>query len=303
VTLPLAGEADGQAIAQEPAPPSLPKRSLETVSTIDVEDSRGEDANDRVDPEDQPMVLVVEDNADVRTYILENVTEHYDAVAAGTGVEGLEIALDRTPDLIITDVMMPGMDGFELARRLRSDERTSHIPIVMLTARAGEDDKIEGLETGIDDYLIKPFSPRELLVRLDNLIAQRERLRRRFATATRISPNDVSAVNMDQEFVRRVLQCIEGHIGDDGFSVEALAAEIGMSQSQLNRKLRALVDQSAGKLIRSMRLQRAADLLIQQAGTVAEIGYRVGFGSHATFSTAFKKQFGVSPSEYKRSDR
>jgi DNA-binding response OmpR family regulator len=247
------------------------------------------------------LVLVVEDNHDVRAYIVENLTD-FRVQEAGNGETGLNLAIELTPDLIITDVMMPEMDGFELARHLRSDQRTSHIPIIMLTARAGEEDRIEGLETGIDDYLIKPFSPKELNVRVRNLIDQRRRLRERFGTATRITPSDVSAVSMDQEFVQRVLEAIEHNFGDDQYSVEVLADEIGMSVSQLNRKLGALIDQSAGKLIRSMRLQRAADLLTQQAGTVGEIAYQVGFGSQASFATAFKRQFGVSPSEYSRTE-
>jgi AraC-like DNA-binding protein len=169
----------------------------------------------------------------------------------------------------------------------------------MLTAKAGLDDKIEGLETGIDDYLTKPFSAKELKVRVKNLIYQREQLRKRFTTATIIKPSEVSALSVDQEFLQKVIKIIEKHFDDEKFSVDKLAEEVYMSVSQLNRKLNALVDQPAGQLIRSLRLQRAADLLKQNAGSVAEICYKVGFNDQAYFSRAFKKQFGCPPSDFK----
>jgi len=199
--------------------------------------------------------------------------------------------------------MMPKMDGFEFSRLLRNDEKTSHIPIIMLTAKASLESKIEGLETGVDDYLTKPFSPKELLARVRNLITLRRQLRERFSRATIIKPSEVSAVSVDQVFLQRVIGVIEANMGEEKFSVEKLAEDVYMSVSQLNRKLNGLIDQPAGQLIRSMRLQRAADLLQQNAGTVAEIVYQVGFGSQAHFTTMFQKQFGYTPSEYRKGRR
>ncbi|RPI61472.1 MAG: AraC family transcriptional regulator, partial [Ignavibacteriales bacterium] len=164
---------------------------------------------------------------------------------------------------------------------------------------AGLDVKIEGLETGVDAYLTKPSSARELRDRVKNLIYQRKQLRKRFSKSSIIKPSDVSAVSVDQIFLEKTIRTIEKHFEDEQFGVEKLADEMNMSVSQLNRKLNALVDQPPGQLIRSFRLQRAADLLKQNAGTVAEICYRVGFNDQAYFSRAFKKQFGTSPSEYK----
>ena len=158
--------------------------------------------------------------------------------------------------------------------------------------------KLLGLNLGIDDYLLKPFNAKELEIRIANLIEQRKRLRERFTSATVIRPNEVTAVSMDQVFLKKVLDCIEENLTNEQFSVDFLADQIGMSVNHLNRKLGALVDQTAGKLIRSMRLQRAADLLKQKAATISEIAFDMGFNSHTAFARSFKKQFGVTPTEY-----
>ena len=246
------------------------------------------------------IILVVEDNADVRNYIREQLESEFVIIDARNGEAGIAKARGIVPDLIITDIMMPKMDGYRFSTEIRKDERTSHIPIIMLTAKAGLDDKIEGLETGIDTYMTKPFSTRELQVTVKNLIQQRKELRKRFSTATIIKPSEVSAVSADQVFLQKTMQIIEKHFSDEQFGVELLSSEVGMSVSQMNRKLKALIDQPAGQLIRSLRLQRAADLLKINKGTVAEICYQVGFNDQSYFSRAFKKQFGCSPSDYKK---
>ena len=244
--------------------------------------------------------MIVEDNYDVRAYIREQTEEEYCVLEAGNGEEGISIARENIPDLILTDVMMPKMDGYLFSKEIRGDERTSHIPIIMLTAKAGLDDKIEGLETGIDAYLTKPFSAKELRVQIKNLIIQRKELRKRFAKATVIKPSEVTTASVDQLFLQKAINFIESNFENEQFGIEQLAKFVGMSVSQLNRKLNALVDQPAGQLIRSLRLQRAADLLKQNIGNVAEVCYQVGFNDQAYFSRAFKKQFGVSPTEYKK---
>jgi AraC-like DNA-binding protein len=170
----------------------------------------------------------------------------------------------------------------------------------MLTAKAGLDDKITGLETGVDAYITKPFSAKELKARVKNLIYQREQLRKRFAKSTIIKPSEVSAVSTDQQFLEKTIKTIEDNFEDENFNIEKLAEVVNMSISQLNRKLNALVAQPPGQLIRSLRLQRAADLLKQNAGRIAEICYKVGFNDQGYFTRSFKKQFGVTPSEYKR---
>ncbi|MBE0661435.1 MAG: response regulator [Bacteroidales bacterium] len=244
------------------------------------------------------IILLVEDNADIRNYIREQLEVNYLVTEASDGEVGIKMAQDNIPDLIISDVMMPKMDGYQFCKAIRADEKTSHIPIIMLTARAGIDDKIEGLETGVDTYLTKPFNARELKANVKNLILQRIQLRKRFSKSTVIRPSEVSAVSVDQAFLEKIMNTIETHFEDEQFSVESLADHVNMSVSQLNRKLNALIDQPPGQLIRSLRLQRAADLLAQKAGSVSEICYKVGFNDNAYFSRAFKKQFGCSPSEY-----
>ncbi len=273
---------------------------IDSDISVEVENSETEFSNQN---DKTQIVLVVEDNADVRGYICEQLDDKYQIAQAANGMDGFTQAQKLIPDLIITDVMMPKMDGFEFCKEVRRNEKTSHIPIIMLTAKAGLDDKIEGLETGIDAYLTKPFSAKELIVRVSNLIHQREQLRKRFSTKTVIKPSDVTAASVDQTFLEKVLITVESHIEDEEFNVERLAGKVFMSVSQLNRKLRALIDQSAGQLIRSMRLNRAADLLKQNAGSVAEICYMVGFNDQSYFTRSFKKQFGTTPSEFKKSSK
>jgi AraC-like DNA-binding protein len=196
--------------------------------------------------------------------------------------------------------MMPKRDGNELCRMLKTDERTSHVPVIMLTAKADRDSKVQGLEIGADDYLIKPFDSRELLARVNNLIKQRQQLRERFSREVVLKPQDIAITPMDEVFLNKVKAVVEKHLGDEDFDVETLSREVGMSRMNVHRKLKALTNQAASQFIRSMRLQRAVELLKQNAGTVAEIAYMVGFGSQAYFTKCFHEQFGCSPKEYVR---
>ncbi|MCI0693346.1 ATP-binding protein [candidate division KSB1 bacterium] len=247
---------------------------------------------------DETIVLVVEDNRDVRTYIRQYLEPTFKVIEAVDGIDGVQKALEIIPDLIISDVMMPKRDGNELCRILKTDEKTSHVPIIMLTAKADSESKVYGLEIGADDYLIKPFDDKELLARVQNLIKLRRQLRERFSREMVLKPSAIAITPMDETFLQRVQSAVEKHLDEEEFSVEILAAEVGMSRAQLHRKLRALIDQSANQLIRSMRLQRAVELLRQNAGTIAEVAYMVGFGSQAYFTKCFHEQFGCSPKEY-----
>ena len=219
-------------------------------------------------------------------------------VEAVDGIDGVQKALEIIPDLIISDVMMPKRDGNELCRILKTDEKTSHVPIVMLTAKADRESKVHGLEIGADDYVIKPFDSQELLARVNNLIKQRQQLRERFSREVVLKPSDIAITPMDEVFLNKVKAVVEKHLSDEDFDVETLSREVGMSRMNVHRKLKALTNQSASQFIRSMRLQRAMELLKQNAGTVAEIAYQVGFGSQAYFTKCFHEQFGCAPKEY-----
>ncbi|MGK7369402.1 MAG: hybrid sensor histidine kinase/response regulator transcription factor, partial [Candidatus Halalkalibacterium sp. M3_1C_030] len=246
------------------------------------------------------IVLIVEDNAEVRSFIREQLDDEYKIIEAANGVEGIKISQDSIPDLIITDLMMPEMDGYQFSKKIRSNEKTSHIPVIMLTARAGLDSKIEGLEVGIDAYLTKPYHIRELKTRVKTLIEQRKNLRKQFSTATYFKPSAIADSKVDQAFLKKAIDVIDNHLQDEEYRVEHLAHSLNMSVSQLNRKLNALVEQPAGTFIRSIRLQRSTELLNQTDKTIAEICFEVGFNDQAYFSRAFKKQYGKSPSAFRK---
>ena len=246
------------------------------------------------------VILVVEDNSDVRQYICASLKDLYRTIEAKDGKVGLQKAQKKMPDLIISDVMMPEMDGFALCERLKTDERTSHIPVILLTARASDENKLTGLETGADDYLTKPFNAPELRARIKNLIEQRRRLQRRFQEQITLEPGDVTVTSMDKRFLQKAIDIIEPHIADTDFSADTFSAEMAMHRVHLNRKIKALTGQTTTLFIRSIRLKRAARLLQQKSGNISEIAYDVGFKNPAFFANCFREQFGVSPSKYLR---
>jgi signal transduction histidine kinase/DNA-binding response OmpR family regulator len=248
----------------------------------------------------RPTVLIVEDQQDVRKYIRSKLTDTYTVLEAKNGREGFEMARQHIPDLVISDVMMPEMDGFELCEQLKTNDFTSHIPVILLTARAEDMDKLTGLETGADAYLVKPFNSKELLLRVHNLIELRNKLRKKFSGKLIVKPSEITVTSKDSEFMQRLLDTVEKHISDEKFSVEQLGHEFGMSSSQINRKLKAIINQSAVEFIRSIRMQRAMELLKNNQGTIAEIAYETGFKEPAYFSRVFKNHFGIAPSEVKK---
>jgi signal transduction histidine kinase/DNA-binding response OmpR family regulator/ligand-binding sensor domain-containing protein len=247
--------------------------------------------------EGKPIVLVVEDNVDLRTYIRELLQFDYAVQEGSDGREGLDRALEIVPDLVISDVMMPGLDGLELCRALKQDVRTSHVPVILLTARAGTDSKIEGLDIGADDYVTKPFDSKELLARVRNLIEQRRQLRARFSAGVVLKPGEVAVSSLDDALLKRVMTAIEKQMSDESLGAETIAHEVALSRRHLDRKLMGLTNLSTAELIRYLRLQRARELLEKNAATVAEIAFQVGFGSPTYFTSCFRERFGCLPSE------
>jgi signal transduction histidine kinase/DNA-binding response OmpR family regulator len=247
-----------------------------------------------------PIILIVEDNADMRNFIRKQLESNYRILEASQGNEGLEIAKREIPDMIITDLMMPKMDGMVLCGKLKNDEHTSHIPIIMLTAKAGQQHKIEGLETGADDYLTKPFDQKELQVRVNNLIQQRQQLRKKFSREITLQPRNISITSMDEQFLRKVENIIERNFADYQFGLPQFQTALAMSKIQLHRKIKALTDQAPGEFLRNYRLNRAAQILAKQGDNVTQVAYSVGFNNLSYFAKCFKELYGISPSEYSR---
>ncbi len=245
-----------------------------------------------------PLVLVVEDNDDVRTFICNLMQGTYRVLESGNGRQGLKQAQEQLPDLIISDWMMPDMDGLDFCHRIKTDERTSHIPFVLLTALSTQDERLTGLQTGADDYLTKPFDARELLIRCHNLIDTRRQLHDRFKRDIRIQPKEITATSADEKFLGRVMAIVEANLGNADFSAEQFGQEVGLSRMQLHRKLVGLTGVAASDFIRLMRLKRAAQLLEGRTGSVSEIAYGVGFNSLSYFAKCFREQFGMLPTDY-----
>lgn len=246
----------------------------------------------------RPTMLIVEDNSDVRKYITVILENQYEIYEAKDGEEGLEQSFKLIPDLIISDIMMPKMDGFQMCKRLKSDERTSHIPIIMLTAKATMQDKVSGLELGADDYIMKPFEAEELKARISNLLEQRKRLQQHFRKYGLTDIDEKQLLPIDQKFLQNAVDVISKHISDTSFSVEVFADKLAVSRSLLFKKIEALFGESPNELIRRIRLNKAARLIERNTGNISEIALEVGFNNPSYFAECFKKQFGVSPSQY-----
>jgi DNA-binding response OmpR family regulator len=245
-----------------------------------------------------PLILVVEDNADMRQYICSTLGGQYQIREAKNGKEGIISAREWMPDLIISDIMMPEMDGFRVCERIKTHELTSHIPVILLTAKADRQSKLTGLETGADDYLAKPFDAAELQLIVRNHIEERRKMRERSSRGMILEPKYLSITSLDERFLRRVLDIIEKHMEDENFTIEELSKEVGYSQVQFYRKIKALSDQSPSQFLRTIRLKRAAAMLQQKSDTISQIAYGVGFNNLSYFNKCFKEEFGMTPGQY-----
>jgi signal transduction histidine kinase/DNA-binding response OmpR family regulator/ligand-binding sensor domain-containing protein len=264
---------------------------LSEVESPEAEGSAGEPG--------RPVVLVVDDNLDVRRYLCEVLRRWFAVEEAGNGEEALHKTREMPIDLVISDVMMPVMDGVRFCREIQTDERTNHIPVILLTARATTEGRIEGLDAGADDYVIKPFDVRELAARVRNLIASRRKLWEKYHRQVTLGPADIPVTSADERFLKRFSECMEQHLADSSYDTEALAHDLCMSRMQLNRKLHALTGHSTHLLVRQYRLRRAARLLRERAGTVSEAAFESGFNNLSHFARAFREEFGVLPSDYR----
>ncbi|MGX1930633.1 response regulator [Flagellimonas sp. 2504JD4-2] len=245
-----------------------------------------------------PVLLVVDDNAEIRLFIKTLFKKEYKIVEAKNGEEGESMALETIPDLIISDVMMPVKNGIELSNTLKTDERTSHIPIVLLTAKSGEENELEGLKTGADAYMIKPFKEEKLRVIIDKLIATRTAIQEKFSKEPFFKAKHVELTSVDARLMDRIQQILDTELTNPEFNAQSFAEQVSLSRMHLHRKLKALTGLSTTEFIRSQRLKLAATLLEEGHSSIAEVAYATGFNQPAYFSTAFKQQFGSSPSEF-----
>ncbi|MEZ5082589.1 MAG: ATP-binding protein [Bacteroidales bacterium] len=270
-----------------------PKENI-TAENIDIETDDG-----------LPILLIVEDNPDMHSYIRGYFENEFRIIEAIDGADGYEKSTQHIPDIIISDVMMPNMDGNEFCKKVKTDERTSHIPVILLTARASKESRIEGLETGADDFITKPFDGDELQIRVNNLIDQRKRLSaalesriEKSHSATKLDFEHMGINSMDDKFLQKAKEVVEENLSNPEYTIEDFASAMALSRSQLHRKLKALVNNSGTEFIRTMRLNYAIELLQKKTGTISEIAYDVGFNSPTYFSQLFREKYGMSPTEF-----
>jgi len=270
----------------------------ETAGSDEVLENMPENA---LPTDNKPIVLVIEDDADIRQYIMDELKDEYELKEASNGLEGLTIAKEELPDLIISDIIMPEMDGNEMVSRLKDDIATSHIPVIILTAKSEEEDIVEGLKTGADSYVTKPFNIDVLKAGIDNLLKSRLNLREKYSNELMLKPRNIVIKNRDGELLTKLVAIIEENMDDPDFSVKTLVDGVGLSRMQLYRKLKALINKTPHDLINDIRLERAAQLLEQKQMTISEVAYMVGFNTPKYFSRCFREKYGMLPTQYIKS--
>lgn len=247
---------------------------------------------------DSKIMLIVEDNQDVRQFISGHFASFYSIIEARNGEEGWEMALENVPDIIVSDVLMPVLDGYEFCKRIKDDERTSHIPVILLTALHSKEHEIKGLTTGADDYITKPFDLSVLQAKIENVLTMRESLKEKYTGTVVLEPTNVTITSHDERFLQKAIEVIEENISDSDLDIENFSQQVGVSRMQLYRKLHALTDMTVKEFIRHIRLKRAAQMLIQDKLNVSEVAYEVGFKDLSHFRKCFKREFGMSATEY-----
>jgi signal transduction histidine kinase/DNA-binding response OmpR family regulator len=292
-------ESETQVYQNKPNEPyEVPRHDM-----IETGENRGEKPEtDEPGEEEKDVLLVVDDSTDVRMFIKSSLEPFYTIEEAADGREGIDKARAIIPDLIVSDVMMPRVDGFALCQVLKTDIKTSHIPVILLTAKASEESIITGLETGADDYITKPFNTKILLTRIKNLIDLRRQLQEKIQREMVLQPTEMAVSSMDQQFMQELKKAVEKKMTDEEFGVDELAKSLYMSRATLNRKIRALTGESTNRFIQSYRLKRAAQLLKTNFGNVTEVAFEVGFSNSAYFTKCFKEKFHQLPHTFQSSE-
>ena len=271
---------------------TAPTQGIATPSELLLEEVGDEEVYDTT----KPMVLVIDDNADIRSYVHSLLHTDYSILEAANGIEGISKAMKYVPDVIVSDIMMPGLDGVECCRRLKSELQTCHIPIILLTACSLDEQRAKGYDVGADSYISKPFNSQVLISRVRNLLDSTQRIKQVMSEATMITRENVC--DMDKDFVARFKSLIEAQMNDSGLNVEDLGKEMGLSRVQLYRKIKSLTNYAPNELLRITRLKKATALLSSTSLSIAEICYEVGFTSPSYFAKCYKEQYGESPSDY-----
>lgn len=265
------------------------------------DENSGSKTGGKDEEEEETVVLVVEDNEEMRGFICRSLEPYYSVESACDGKEGIDKAKEIIPDLIVSDVMMPEINGYELCRRLKQDLDTSHVPIILLTAKASAESKLQGLGTGADDYVTKPFNTTMLLSRIKNLIDLRKQLQLTIQRQKMQMPARISVSSMDEKFLVNFQEIIEKNLADEDFNIDTLCEKIGMPRATLFKKIKALTGETPNQFIQTYRLERAVQLLREGYGNITDVALAAGFGSSAYFSKCFKDKYGVSPSSYRTS--
>ena len=246
----------------------------------------------------QSTILIVDDSEDMLFFLSESLKDFYNVITAADGIQALEYLRKNTANIIISDWMMPNMNGIELCKTIRNDERTSHIPFVLLTAKTDISSKVTGMNYGADLYIEKPFSPQYLCACINNLIEMRKRLRKTFSEKPSVSITSITNNEKDKELLSKMCKIIENNISNSSFSVDYLAKELCVSRSGLFAKIKGIADVTPNEMIQIIRLRKAAAMLLENKYQISEICFKVGFSSPSYFAKCFQKQFGKSPSEY-----
>lgn len=277
----------------------LPERSISGLPLRPgVETPRQNLSQNHKAGQKKPLVLLVEDNEDFRFYLKDNLKGFYNIIEAANGKDGWEMAVQEIPDLIVSDIAMPEMNGIALCEKIKNNQNTSHIPVILLSAHAEEEQKLKGFETGADDYITKPFNFEILQFRIRNMIILRETYRRNFNSKVEVNPKEISITSLDESLIQKALDLVENNMANPDFTVEELSRELGMSRVHLYKKLSSLTGKTPIEFIRVIRLKRAAQLLEKSQLNVAEVAYKVGFNNPKYFTKYFKAEFKTLPSAY-----
>jgi len=300
ITLPLGREAFQDDEIGERKADEIPL----TVDIYDLEHGTDERKESRAeDRKHKGKILLVEDNAEMRKHIADLLRESYQILEAENGMRALAICSDHSPDLILSDVRMPEMDGLELCRRIKSDQNLSHIPVLLLTAKARDEDRLEGVHEGADAFITKPFENELLRATIRNLLESRLKMKEKYSRSVVVEPTEISITSVDEKFLKKAISIVEENIANPDYSVDTFSKDIGMSRSNLHRKFVGLTGHSPSGFIRTLRMKRAALLLTKGQLTVSEILFEVGIKSRSYFTKSFKEQFGCSPTDFVRNSK